>query len=238
MVILTSSPTTRAVLVQSCDDLRFYSFENKMETSRCYRRYVLGLDLGPPGEPTALAVAEQHWPGRDAHIHVRHLHRWVPGTPYPQIVADVVTLTKDRSLHGALLAVDQTGVGRPVAELVEKAVGAYQTTRMVVTAGHAAEWTDDRARLVPKRDLVGVLQVLLQTRRLRVANQLPEAATLERELLTFRAKTPAAGAETVESWRERPHDDLVLAVAFACWLGEWTGPPCTQVPVVIGRRAW
>ena len=32
--------------------------------------YVMGLDLGPPNEHTALAVAEQFCPGRDAHYHV------------------------------------------------------------------------------------------------------------------------------------------------------------------------
>jgi hypothetical protein len=26
--------------------------------------------------------------------------------------------------------------------------------------------------------------------------------------------------ETVESWRERDHDDLVLATALAAWVGE------------------
>ena len=29
-----------------------------------------------------------------------------------------------------------------------------------------------------------------------------------------------SGNETFESWRERDHDDLVLAVALAAWLGE------------------
>jgi hypothetical protein len=199
-------------------------------------RYMLGLDLGPPGQPTALAAAEQHWPGPDAHYHVRHLRRWPPGTPYPQVVTDVVKMTSAPPLCGARLAVDQTGVGRPVAELLERAVGAYELTRVVVSSGYAAGWAEDGARLVPKRDLVGVLQVLLQARRLRVASQLPETALLERELLAFRAKTPTAGAEVAEVWRERPYDDLVLAVAFACWLGEWIGLPCTAEPVVTGCR--
>ena len=200
--------------------------------------YVLGLDLGPPGEHTALAVAEQHWPGSDAHYHVRHLRRWPPGTPYPQVVAEVLEMTSAPPLCGSPLALDQTGVGRPVAGLFERAGGMWDLTRVVVTAGHAVDQSTDWARLVPKRDLVSVLQVLLQTRRLRIAGQLPEAAILERELLAFRAKTPAAGAETTDSWRERPHDDLVLAVAFACWLGEWIGPQRSFLPYVLTRRAW
>jgi hypothetical protein len=202
-----------------------------------FRRYLLGLDLGPPGEPTALAVIEQYWPESDAHYHVRHLRRWPPGTPYQQIVSEVVKLTDEKPLYGAQLAVDQTGVGRPVTQLLEEAGGSYDLTRAVVTSGYAPAWSEG-ACLIPKRDLVGVLQVMLQTRRLRIAGQLPEATILEQELLAFRAKTPTAGAEIAEAWRERPHDDLVLAVAFACWLGEWIGTPGHDEPMVLGRRAW
>jgi hypothetical protein len=216
----------------------------------------MGLDLGPPGQATALAAVEQHWSGPpEAHFHVRYLRRWTPGTPYPAIVGDVVKLTADRPLAGAPLAADQTGVGRPVADLLTQAGGTYGLTRVVVTAGHVATVSEDGARLVPKRDLVGVLQVLLQTRRLRIAAELPEASMLERELLEFRAKTPAAGAEVAESWRERPHDDLVLAVALACWLAGreplyvpsepvMVGPrgrrlpPLMDGPVVVGGRRW
>jgi hypothetical protein len=41
--------------------------------------------------------------------------------------------------------------------------------------------------------------------------------TLLRELQTFRVKNTEAGRESFESWRERPHDDLVFAAALACW---------------------
>ena len=74
--------------------------------------------------------------------------------------------------------------------------------------------------LAPKVELVGTLQVLLQTRRLQIADALVDAPVLVRELETFRAAPPVLRGETVESWRERDHDDLVLAVAVAAWLGE------------------
>ena len=41
---------------------------------------------------------------------------------------------------------------------------------------------------VPKRDLVSLMQVLLQTQRLKVAEGLPDAAVLVEELLNFRVK--------------------------------------------------
>ena len=73
---------------------------------------------------------------------------------------------------------------------------------------------------VAKRQRVSVLQVLLGNRRLRVAEGLAEARTLQRELETFQVKLTAAGNEQFESWRDRDHDDLVLAVALAAWSAE------------------
>ncbi|WP_020473437.1 hypothetical protein [Zavarzinella formosa] len=45
-------------------------------------RFVLGLDPGPPGEHTGLAVIEQTDEGICV---VRHLERFRPGAPYRQI---------------------------------------------------------------------------------------------------------------------------------------------------------
>ena len=77
---------------------------------------------------------------------------------------------------------------------------------------------------VPKKDLVGAVQVLMQNARLRVAASLAEAATLRAELQNFRMKQNAATAhESYEHWRDGDHDDLVLAVAVAAWFQQfWT----------------
>jgi hypothetical protein len=90
---------------------------------------------------------------------------------------------------------------------------------LTVAAGHWAGDGDEGDRLVPKKDLVGVLQVLLQAERLKVAQGLGYAATLADELQQFRLKTIPLTDDAVE-WRERPHDDLVLAVAVAAWHAE------------------
>jgi hypothetical protein len=52
--------------------------------------------------------------------------------------------------------------------------------------------------------------------------------TLVQELMTFKVKVKAAQEnDPGVSWREREHDDLVLAVAVAAWLAE--GAPVIQV---------
>jgi hypothetical protein len=88
----------------------------------------------------------------------------------------------------------------------------------VTQAGHG-RWN------VSKRQLVSALQVLLGNRRLRVAEGLGEARTLQREPETFKVKITLAGNEQYESWRERHHDDLVLAVAIASFAAEYLAWP-------------
>ena len=79
-----------------------------------------------------------------------------------------------------------------------------------------------RAFHVPKKELVTTLQGVLQARRLQIARGLPEAAALVRELQQFQVKITAAAHETFGVWRDVHHDDLVLAVALACWWAERT----------------
>ena len=67
--------------------------------------------------------------------------------------------------------------------------------------------------------MASCLQVFLQSRRLQVA-ALPERELLIQELLAFRLKNAPTADEDFDSWRERAHDDLVLAVALALWSGE------------------
>ena len=101
---------------------------------------------------------------------------------------------------------------------VPPAIGA-QIHAITITGGDqvARDRQDSR---VPKRDLVGVVQALLQTGRLKIAPDLALTATLTAELMNFRATISAAGRDSYgagQDWRDGNHDDLVLAVALAAW---------------------
>ena len=72
--------------------------------------------------------------------------------------------------------------------------------------------------------MVGVVQSGLQSGQLKVAADLPEAATLQRELQNFQVKIKLeTGNDSYGAWREGTHDDLVLAVALALWIAQHTG---------------
>src|SRR5262249_53124300 len=109
--------------------------------------------------------------------------------------------------------------GKPVVDMLRRAKVKASIRPVTVSAGHKAT-LDEGRWLVPKVELVSTLQVLLQSRRLKVAPALREAPTLVQELTTFQLKPVLAGDDASLAWREGPHDDLVLAAGVAAWLAE------------------
>lgn len=180
--------------------------------------YVIGLDLGQTTDFTAVAVLERPPADNDDPVYaLRHLQRFALGTPYTEIVPAVVRLADTGRLRGSPLVVDQTGVGRPVVDLLRRTPGAGRVVPVTITAGEKATQTADGSWHVPKKDLVSRLQLLLQAGRLKIAKALPEADVLVRELEAFQVRITAAAHETFGARREGAHDDLVLAAALACW---------------------
>ncbi len=200
-----------------------------------------GLDLGQATDYSALAIVERtdhpdpDKPGRMlGHYVCGELRRFQLGTSYTAIVDALRLMYEHPPLKGTALAPDYTGCGRPVIDMLYAARLNAVLRPVTLTAGLAVTMTEDGGYHVPKRTLCAVLQLLLQSRRLRIAASLPEAATLTRELTTFKVKITTAGNETYEAWRENDKDDLVLALGFAVFLGEnyhgWDTPSSIPNP--------
>jgi hypothetical protein len=193
-----------------------------------FESYFIGLDLGQSHDFTAIAVLERAvlqrefnhavWAYRkEVQLHLRHLERVPIGTPYPEVVRRVVEITRSPILTGPIhLAVDNTGVGAAVMDLLRAAQPKATLLPVTITAGDTQNFSNGSHR-VPKRDLIVGLQVLLQRGALRIAAGLPDAPTLLKELMAMRVKVSTAGNEQFAAWREGAHDDLVLAVSLASW---------------------
>jgi hypothetical protein len=124
-------------------------------------------------------------------------------------------------------------VGRAVVQLLRDGLLNQVTGTLypiTLCAGHEETISQNGTHCVPKQELVGALQSLLQTQRLRIPRELSETALLVKELGNFKAKVTLAQAQEVDSWREGQHDDLVLAVALAAWAGEKGVPPLYDPP--------
>lgn len=195
--------------------------------------FVIGVDLGQVNDHSALSIVERlveqsasELSGLTVldHHHVRYLKRWPLNTEYRQVVKDTGelmhrTLKGGGNLLDSVIVIDATGVGKQVAELFLQAhrmgeLGNYWPRPFVITGGR--EITHE---VVPKRELIGKMQTLLdpQRMRLKIDEALPEAELLKRELQNFKVKTSPTGQDTFEAARDSIHDDLTLACALACW---------------------
>jgi hypothetical protein len=116
---------------------------------------------------------------------------------------------------GRNLIADATGVGQPVVDLLEREDLPCRIWPVTITGG-ASEGMSKGTYRVPKRDLIIGLQVRLQAGELQIAAGLKEGAALVRELADMRVQMTSGGREKYGA-RSGEHDDLVLAVALACW---------------------
>jgi hypothetical protein len=163
-------------------------------------------------------VTRKHWLRS---YDLGQIERYDLGTPYTTVIDRVVGLfANNPTLAGQTLVIDHTGAGRPVYDMFVRARPRCNLRPITITAGQGFKQDDVGGWKVAKKDLVSVLQVLLQSRRLAVGERLPLAMTLVKELENFRVKITANANETFEAWREGQHDDLVLAVALAVWVSE------------------
>ena len=190
---------------------------------RVVPEFFVGLDLGQAHDYTALAIA-QVLESSQREYHLRHLQRYPLGTSYPAIVQDVAARLDREPLPSGetTLALDWTAVGRPLYDMFAQAKLQARLIPISIHGGNAPI-RDGGGWSAPKRDLISVTQLLLQQQRLRIAPALPESATLTKELQDYRLKISATGHDSYDA-REGAHDDLVLAVALACWVSEHGRP--------------
>jgi hypothetical protein len=183
--------------------------------------YFIGVDLGQSIDPTAIAVVRVTATERPI-FQVGYLERLPLHMPYPGVCWKVRSLLGNPLLRGrSEVVLDLTGVGRPVNDLfTDQGVFA---TGVTITAGlDEVEVEKGRFFHVPKLTLVSRVQSLLHDGRLQIQKDLPDTPALIAELQDFRATVTDSGRWTFGA-RSGQHDDLVLALALACWRGHNSG---------------
>ncbi len=123
--------------------------------------------------------------------------------------------------NNADLLVDGTGVGEAAIELMRKKL--LEPTPIIFTGGKLASeikpvdgskggWS------VPKADLVAAGQIIMQQRRLRVADGLRWSDDFKRQLEGFKGKVNEnTMRRSYNSETEDLHDDLVVCYLMAAW---------------------
>ena len=188
-------------------------------------RFILSADMGGRRDYTAVVIiAYNELMARPVYT-VTYLHRFPLGTSSVAVVDHLVQLVKTYPLReDVTVVVDATGAGGSVLDLMMRA--GLDPIGIKIHGGQSVSRDDfDGCYRTPKRDLVGVVDYLLpqapEPVRIEIPARLPQSKVLLAELETFRAKiTLDTGHTTFEAWRERDHDDYVLALACALWVAE------------------
>ena len=159
----------------------------------------LGLDLGQRQDPSAVAIVERapRVTQRMNHVTwqvsqetepcpmvVRHLERLPLGTEYGDVVKRVAHLVAQPSLKGRkTLAVDATGVGTPVVEMLLRERMGCEVRPVMFTAG-MGQSTDGRLWFVGKVDLMAGLRQAVETGEVLIPKQVKDGAQLLKEIMS------------------------------------------------------
>jgi hypothetical protein len=206
--------------------------------------FYVGVDLGQKEDHTAIAIVERPdlLRGYQAREHqaaqrvrayqtqgdhtqrdrartgisllVRRVQRVALGTPYPRVVETIREIARGREFAGQVaVVVDGTGVGAPVVDMLRAAGLGCEITAVTITGGERESRQGSLNVGVPKRDLIAGVQLALEKGELRIARRMKDAGALVRELLDVRI----TGGMRVGADGYGEHDDLVIALALACW---------------------
>lgn len=199
-----------------------------------------GVPLDPTGlghDMLNLATGVEEPPLYDTRYVVRALERLPLDTPYPAVARRLNAVCRAmRRRDGSgecYLAVDATGVGRPIVDLVLAELDADVHLTAVTITGSDRCPGSPLARTeisMGKVWMVSRLQALLQTRRI-VMPRTPHAAGLAEELLDFEIKVTRDGHDELGAFRTGTHDDLVTALGLSV-LGE------AHTLVTYGPNIW
>jgi hypothetical protein len=151
---------------------------------------------------------------------VRHLERFPAGTAYLKIIERLIEMFHLPPLRRTDLVFDLTAVGGPVAALFRYAEIEGTSRCVTIVPNEAVNKMNTFPYQISKKHLVGLMQLVLQTGRIKIAPGLEHADTLLDELANFRIRPGATIPDPLNDWRIGPQDDLLLAMAIAVWEAE------------------
>ena len=192
---------------------------------------VVGLSVSQ-GAPTGISVLQKVKPparrGQQsvATYHCRYLRRWLPpDTAYPTLVKELGAMLADTLRDCNLVVEEGTGL-RTVVSMLRRSRLRAQIRPVEVKTSAEDTYVGD-AWKVSKRSLIETTRQVLQKERMVFDERMPAEVmatttpvrTIYQAILTYPFERATVANEAFAA-RDGEHDDLVLAVALACWYGE------------------
>jgi hypothetical protein len=191
--------------------------------------YLVGLSVGQGTQPTGMAVLERHkrGSGAPATYTCRYLRRWLPpATAYTALLAHLRKMFGDPPLAGGYLIVEAGPSTKALLSFLRKNPLSAKIQAVEIKTS-AEDRKVEGLWKVAKGTVIETTRQVSQEGRLVFDRQMslevtattPPAQTVYHALATY----PYNEATTVNdafTSRDGEYDDLVLAVALACWYGE------------------
>lgn len=156
-------------------------------------------------------------------------HRFPVGMEFPEKVASILNLNRyllrmqrTGRQYAHVVLCEANGVGWAAASTLRQKISAPVMPYVTVGAAHEKPFIN-RQFSMPRLAALDNVRVLLETHHLKLAKDAHGAADLQQELGAFVWARPGR-PEAIEGQR----DDLVLALAGACWAGTKVIPPVTK----------
>jgi hypothetical protein len=162
------------------------------------RALIVGVDVGQAVDPSAWAAVDG--------FAVRWVERIPLNTAYGRVVDRIAEVARAAN---ATIAVDSTGVGRAVVDLLRER--GFAPISVTLTGGRHVRRSGNSIS-IPRATFLLPLVAAGEAGRLRVA-VCPHAAALLEELATLRRQ----GAGAIQGRGAGHHADLCIAVALALW---------------------
>jgi phage FluMu gp28-like protein len=193
--------------------------------------YFVGLDLGRKQDHSALVVVERSlramntryidaYTKWETFLTVRYAKQWKLGTAYGEVAKQVgVIFKKVEALGRGVLVFDQTGVGDAVFEMIREHLRGSNVEGVVIT--HDL-----------KRNMYAALETNLEQEKLKIAEDCDSSRQLRQEMLTVEIRRVGFGYK-YGAFDKDAHDDLVMALALACWrekIGKGSIEPNQRLP--------
>jgi hypothetical protein len=195
------------------------------------RDFLVGLSVGQGLQPSGITVLERlpaSRPGGRRTYACRYLRRWrPPATAYPTLVADLTAMLCGTALTDCDLIVE-------AGPSVKVVVGYLRKHRLparirpVEVRGSAEDGYSEGLWRVTKASIIETARQVLQEDRMifdegpapEAQATTPSAQTIYHALWAYPYNKPPAANDAFAA-RVGADDDLIVAVALACWFGEW-----------------
>ncbi len=191
----------------------------KME-EKDIKRFILGLSSGKAKGHAAIVLVETFGKYQiNKRYNLRRVERFKLKSD-DDIVNRIIEFLENNQLKGNVDLV--TDIKASEQKLTSALTKARLNPVPVTIIDEGTKTSDDGIYVLPRKELLTNLQLLYVAERLRLNPQLDLGKVIREEILRFRVHKTPKNDDMGKSDKKPEYEDLIFALALACWYGQET----------------